>query len=203
MNHSLLSTILLTLAIVLTITATSVTTSNNAYGIENYLQLRSANVNHHGGDIDIHIRTEDSIPSQKGNNGFGYAMLTDVGDDSVNNVLVAITSIGIKNYDESKKDKLYTYILDLTGDISRACSGSDYEVARSSSNHEAFDTNYPIDVRGNEISIDNVDTEDLDSDTVKAVASFTAETITHNDNIHTKCFISSEDIFKQMKQVSA
>jgi hypothetical protein len=155
MNHCLLSTILLALIIVLTITTNSVTTGNNAYAIENYLQLRSANVNHHGGDIDIHIRTGDSIPSQKDNNGFGYAMLTDVGDESVNNVLVATTDIGIENYDESKKDKLYTYILDLTGDSSRACGGSDYEVARSSSNNEAFDTNYPIDVRGNKISIDN------------------------------------------------
>jgi hypothetical protein len=74
-------------------------------------------------------------------------MLTDVGDEFVNNALVATTDIGINNYDESENDKLHTYILDLTGDISRACSGSDFEVARSSSDNEGFDTKYPIDVK--------------------------------------------------------
>jgi hypothetical protein len=148
MNHSLLSTILLALVIVLTITATTIATrSNKVYALENFLQLRSANVNHNGGDIDVDIQTGGSIPSKKGKIGFGYAMLTDVGDEFVNNALVAITDIGIKNYDESKNDKLYTYILDLTGDISRACSGSDFEVARSSSDNEGFDTKYPIDVK--------------------------------------------------------
>src|SRR5215218_6773519 len=196
MNRSLLSTILLTLTIILMITATSTISSNKAYAIENYLQLRSANVNHHGGDIDIDIRTGDSIPSEKGNSGYGYAMLTDVGNEFVNNVLVAITDIGIENYDESKNDKLYTYVLDLTGDISRACSGSDYEVARSSSDNGAFDTNYPIDVKGNKISIDDVDKDDLASDTVKAVASFTTEAITRNDKIQHVC-IDTQDVLKQ------
>src|SRR5215216_785093 len=195
MNHSLFSTILLTLTIVLMIISTSTISSNKAYAIENYLQLRSANVNHHGGDIDIDIRTGGSIPSEKGNSGFGYAMLTDVGDEFVNNVLVAITDIGIENYDESKNDKLYTYVLDLTGDISRACSGSDYEVARSSSDNEAFDTNYPIDVKGNKISIDDVGKDDLASDTVKAVASFTAAA-TRNDKIQHVC-IDTQDVLKQ------
>jgi hypothetical protein len=196
MNRSLLFTILLILTIILMITATSTISSNKVYAIENYLQLQSANVNHHGGDIDIDIRTGGSIPSEKGNSGFGYAMLTDVGDEFVYNVLVAITDIGIKNYDESKNDKLYTYVLDLTGDISRACSGSDYEVARSSSDNEAFDTNYPIDVKGNKISIDGVGKDDLASDTVKAVASFTAEAITRNDKIQHVC-IDTQDVLKQ------
>ena len=196
MNHSLLSIILLALVIVLTITATTIATpSNKVYAIENFLQLRSANVNHNGGDMDVDIQTGGSIPS-KGKIGFGYAMLTDVGDEFVNNALVAITDIGIKNYDESKNDKLYTYILDLTGDISRACSGSDFEVARSSSGNEGFDTKYPIDVKKNKISIDNLDTDDLDSDTVKAVASFTADAITHNDKIQHVC-IDIQDILKQ------
>src|SRR5215216_3724914 len=196
MNHSLFSTILLTLTIVLMITSTSTISSNKAYAIENYLQLRSANINHHGGYIDIDIRTGGSIPSEKGNSGFGYAMLTDVGDEFVNNVLVATTDIGIKNHDESKNDKLYTYVLDLTGDISGGCSGSDYEVARSSSDNEAFDTNYPIDVKGNKISIDDVDKDDLASDTVKVVASFTAEAITRNDKIQHVC-IDIQDVLKQ------
>jgi hypothetical protein len=148
MNHSLLSTILLKLVIVLTITATTITTlSNKAYAIENLLQLRSANVNHNGEDIDVDILTGGNIPLEKGKSGFRYAMPTDVGDEFVNNALVAITDIGIKNYDESKNDKLNTYVLDLTGEISRACSGSNFEVARSSSDNEGFDTKYPIDVK--------------------------------------------------------
>lgn len=196
MKRSILSIILLALIISLTATVGS---SNliTAYAIENYLQLRSANVDYHGGDIDVDIRTGGNIPSESGNNGFGYAVLTDVGDESVDNVLVAISDIGLKNNDKStKNDKLHTYVLDLTGDTSKACSGSDYEVTKSSSDNEGFDTSYPIDVEGNKISIDDVDTNDLASGTVKAIASFTAEAITNNGKIKQIC-IDIQDVLKQ------
>jgi hypothetical protein len=170
---------------------------NIAFAIESYLQLRSANVNYHNGDIDIDIHTGGNIPSEKDNSGFGYAVLTDVGDEFVDNMLVAISNIGIKSDDKStKNDKLHTYVLDLTGDISNDCSGSDYEVAKSSSDNEAFDTNFPIDVRGNKISIDDIDTKDLASDTVKAIASFTAESITNNGKIKQIC-IDIQNVVKQ------
>lgn len=195
MKRSILSIILLALIISLTVTVANHTTT--AYAIENYLQLRSANVDYHGGDIDVDIRTGGNIPSESGNNGFGYAVLTDVGDESVDNVLVAISDIGLKNNDKStKNDKLHTYVLDLTGDTSKACSGSDYEVTKSSSDNEAFDTSYSIDVKGNKISIDDVNTNDLASDTVKAIASFTAEAITNNDKIKQIC-IDIQDVLKQ------
>src|SRR5918999_4572389 len=196
MKHSILSIILLALIISLTATVGS---SNliTAYAIENYLQLRSANVDYHGGEIDVDIRTGGNIPSESGNNGFGYAVLTDVGDESVDNVLVAISDIGLRNNDKStKNDKFHTYVLDLTGDTSKACSRSDYEVTKSSSDNEAFDTSYPIDVKGNKISIDDVNTNDLASDTVKAIASFTAEAITNNGKIKQIC-IDIQDVLKQ------
>src|ERR687895_709900 len=196
MKRSILSIILLALIISLTVTVGSANLVT-AYAIENYLQLRSANVNHQNGDIDVDIRTGGNIPSESGNNGFGYAILTDVGDESVDNVLVAISDIGLKNNDKStKNDKLHTYVLDLTGDTSKACSGSDYEVTKSSSDNEAFDTSYPIDVKGNKVSIDDVNTNDLASDTVKAIASFTAETITNNGKIKQIC-IDIQDVLKQ------
>jgi hypothetical protein len=196
MKRSILSIILLALMISLTVTVGSAKLIT-AYAIENYLQLRSANVDYHGGDIDVDIRTGGNIPSESGNNGFGYAVLTDVGDESVDNVLVAISDIGLKNNDKStKNDKLHTFVLDLTGDTSKACSGSDYEVTKSSSDNEGFDTIYPIDVEGNKISIDDVDTNDLASGTVKAIASFTAEAITNNGKIKQIC-IDIQDVLKQ------
>src|ERR687895_800972 len=196
MKRSILSIILLALIISLTVTVGSANLIT-AYAIENYLQLRSASVDNHGGDIDVDIRTGGNIPSESGNNGFGYAVLTDVGDESVDNVLVAISDIGIKNNDKStNNDKFNTYVLDLTGDTSSACTGSDYEVTKSSSDNEAFDTNYPIDVKGNEISIDDIDTNDLASGTVKAIASFTAESITQNGKIKQIC-IDIQDVLKQ------
>jgi hypothetical protein len=196
MKRSILSIILLALIISLTVTVGSANLIT-AYAIENYLQLRSANVDYHGGDINVDIRTGGNIPSESGNNGFGYAVLTDVGDESVDNVLVAISDIGLRNNDKStKNDKLHTYVLDLTGDTSKACSGSDYEVTKSSSDNEAFDTSYPIDVKGNKISIDDVNTNDLASDTVKAIASFTAEAITNNGKIKQIC-IDIQDVLKQ------
>jgi hypothetical protein len=197
MKRSILSIILLALIISLTVTVGSANLIT-AYAIENYLQLRSANVDYHGGDIDVDIRTGGNIPSESGNNGFGYAVLTDVGDESVDNVLVAISDIGLKNNDKSttKNDKLHTYVLDLTGDTSKACSGSDYEVTKSSSDNEAFDTSYPIEVKGNKISIDDVNTNDLASDIVKSIASFTAEAITNNGKIKQIC-IDIQDVLKQ------
>src|ERR687891_688841 len=196
MKRSILSIILLALIISLTVTVGSANLVT-AYAIENYLQLRSANVNHQNGDIDVDIRTGGNVPSESGNNGFGYAALTDVGDESVDNVLVAISDIGIKNNDKStNNDKFNTYVLDLTGDTSSACTGSDYEVTKSSSDNDGFDTNYPIDVKGNEISIDEIDTNDLASGTVKAIASFTAESITHDGKIKQIC-IDIQDVLKQ------
>lgn len=176
------------------------TTSNNfnmAFAQESYLKLKSANLDYHNGDLDVDIQTEENIPSEKGKRGFGYGVLTDVGDEFVNNALVAINDIEIQNYDKStKNDKLHSHVLDLTGDISRACSGSDYEVAKSSSDNDAFDAVYPIDVKENKISIDNVDVDDLASDTVKAITSFSAEAITHNDKIQHVC-IDIQDVLKQ------
>jgi hypothetical protein len=192
------STTLLTLTIVLTVTSTLTITANVALAIENYLELRSANVNHHNEDVEIDIQTGGNIPSENGNSGFGYAVLTDVGDEFIDNVLVAISDIGIKSNDKSTatNDKLHTYVLDLTGDISGSCSGSDYEVAKSSSDNGAFDTDYPIDVTGNKLSIDDVDTNELASGTVKAVGSFTAEAITDNGKIKHIC-IDIQDVLKQ------
>jgi hypothetical protein len=194
MKEKILLTVSLAVMIALTITATSIT-PDMAFAIENYLQLRSATVTENG-NIDVDIRTGGNIPSEKGNSGFGYAVLTDVGNEFVNNVLVAITDIGLDDYDESKNDKLDTHVLDLTGDVSSDCSGSDYEVDRSSSDNEAFDTNYPIDIQGNEVSIDDVDTGDLAGDTVKAIASFTADAVTHNGKIQHIC-IDIQDVLKQ------
>jgi hypothetical protein len=194
MKEKMLLTVLFGAIIALTLTGT--TASNNiAFAIENYLQLRSATVNENG-NIDVDIRTGGNIPSEKGNSGFGYAVLTDVGDEFVNNVLVAITDIGLDDYDESKNDKLDTHVLDLTGDVSSDCSGSDYEVDRSSSDNEAFDTNYPLSIQGNEVGIDDVDTGDLAGDTVKAIESFTADAVTHNGKIQHICI----DIQDELKQ---
>ena len=194
MKEKILLTVSLAVIIALTVTGTTVS-SNSAFAIENYLQLRSATVTENG-EIDVDIRTGGNIPSEKGNSGFGYAVLTDVGDEFVNNVLVAITDIGLDDYDESKNDKLDTHVFDLTGDVSSDCSGSDFEVDKSSSDNEAFDTNYPIDIQGNEVSIDDVDTGDLAGDTVKAIASFTADAVTHNGKIQHIC-IDIQDVLKQ------
>jgi hypothetical protein len=193
-------TIVSTSSLALIISLTLIATSNNyniAFAQESYLKLKSADVDYHNGDLDVDMQTEKNIPSEKGKRGFGYGVLTDVGDEFVDNVLVAISDIGIQDYDRSaKNDKLHTYMFDLTGDISRACSGSDYEVAKSSSDNDAFDTVYPIDVKENKISISNVDVDDLASDTVKAITSFSAEAITHNDKIQHVC-IDIQDTLKQ------
>jgi hypothetical protein len=193
-------TIVSTSSLALIISLTLIATSNNyniAFAQESYLKLKSAGVDYHNGDLDVDIQTEKNIPSEKGKRGFGYGVLTDVGDEFADNVLVAISDIGIQDYDRSaKNDKLHTHVLDLTGDISRACSDSDYEVAKSSSDNDAIDTVYPIDVNENKISISDVDVDDLASDTVKAITSFSAEAITHNDKVQHVC-IDIQDTLKQ------
>ena len=93
MKCRIFSTSSLALIISLTIIATS--NFNIAFAEEGYLKLKSVDVDYHDGDLDVDIQTEN-IPSEKGKRGFGYGVLTDVGDEFVNNVLVAISDIGIQ-----------------------------------------------------------------------------------------------------------
>ena len=79
MKEKILLTVSLAAILALTVTGTTVS-SNTAFAIQNYLQLRSATVTENG-NIDVDIRTGGNIPSEKGNSGFGYAVLTDVGDE--------------------------------------------------------------------------------------------------------------------------
>jgi hypothetical protein len=197
MKEKILLTVSFAVIIALTVTGTTASSSHTAFAVENYLQLKSATVTENG-NIDVDIKTGGNIPTQRDDSGFGYAVLTDVGDEFVDNVLVAVTHIGFDDFDRSIEDnEFHTHVLDLTNDISSDCSGSDFEVSRTSTDNKAFDPNYPLDIQGNEISIDNMDTDDLAGNTVKAIASFTAEAIFDNDGDVQHVCVDIQDVSKQ------
>jgi hypothetical protein len=197
MKERILLTVSLAVIIALTMTGMAASSSKIAFAIEDYLQLRSATVTENG-NIDVDIQTGGNIPTQRDDTGFGYAVLTDVGDEFVDNVLVAVTHIGFDDFDRSIEDnEFHTHVLDLTNDISSDCSGSDFEVSRTSTDNEAFDPNFPLSIQNNKISIDNIDTNDLAGDTVKAISSFTAEAIFDNDGDVQHVCVDIQDVLKQ------
>ncbi|HEY9386825.1 MAG TPA: hypothetical protein VIP70_07280 [Nitrososphaeraceae archaeon] len=174
-----------------------------AFAVQDYLQLQSFDVKEQdNGAIDVQIKTEGDIPTREAKSGFGYAVLTDVGDEEVENALVAVTHIGFVDFDEEaavEENEFHTHVLDLTGSVSGECEDSNYEVdLQSSAANEAFDPGYPLSIENNKITIEDVQTDDLAGDNVKAVVSFTAEAIfdgNNGDDVEQIC-IDIEDILQ-------
>jgi hypothetical protein len=195
------STVLIALlAAVLALTVTG--TGPVAFAGQDYLQLQSFDVKEDNGAIDVQIKTEGDIPTREAKSGFGYAVLTDVGDEEVDNALVAVTHIGFVDFDEEaavEENEFHTHVLDLTGSVSGECEDSDYEVdLQSSAANEAFDPGYSLSIDNNKITIEDVQTDDLAGDNVKAVVSFTAEAIfdgNNGDDVEQIC-IDIEDILQ-------
>jgi hypothetical protein len=71
----------------------------------------------------------------------------------------------------------------LTRSVSGECEGSDYQVdLQSSVANEGFDLVYPVILGNNEITIEDIHTDSLAGEDVKAVLSFTAEAVSDGNN---------------------
>lgn len=124
--------------------------------------------------LELEVETQGAIPMDGKSGAFGYAALSDGG----NNLLVAVTHLPI---DDSSFEKVpsgfHTHVLDLK-DPTEACPGANFEVdLESSGKNKAFDADYKWSVKGDTLKVKNVPVSDLGDAGVEAVVSFTLKPV--------------------------
>lgn len=143
-----------------------------------YLQLKSVKTEVEaksgGKTLELEIKTQGKIPMDGKSGAFGYAALSDGG----NNLLVVVTHLPI---DDSSFEKLpsgfHTHVLDLMEPTS-ACAKANFEVdLENSGKNQAFDADYPWSVSNSSIEVEDIPTADLGDAGVEAVVSFTLKPI--------------------------
>lgn len=124
--------------------------------------------------LELEVKTQENIPMDGKSGAFGYAALTDGG----NNLLVAVTHLPI---DDSSYEKLpsgfHTHVLDLKEPTS-ACKGANFEVdLDNSGKNKAFDADYNWSVKKNKLKVEDVPVSELGDAGVEAVVSFTLKPV--------------------------
>jgi hypothetical protein len=124
--------------------------------------------------LQVEIETQAAIPMDGKSGAFGYAVLTDGG----NNVLVAVTHLPIDDSSHEKNPSgFHTHVLDLMKPT-KACEGASFEVdLANSAKNKAFDADYAWEIKDNELEIKNVPVADLGDAGVETIASFTLKPI--------------------------
>lgn len=124
--------------------------------------------------LDLEIKTAANIPVDGKSGAFGYAALSDDG----NNLLILVSHLPIDDSSrENPKSGFHTHVLDLK-EPTAACKGANFEVdLQNSAKNKAFDADYKYQIKGNEISIDDVPVSDLGDAGVEAVVAFTLKPV--------------------------
>lgn len=124
--------------------------------------------------LELELKTQAAIPMDGKSGAFGYAALTDGG----NNVLVAVTHLPIDDSSHEKNPSgFHTHVLDLMAPT-KACEGASFEVdLANSAKNKAFDADYAWEVKGDELEIKNIPAADLGDAGVEAIATFTLKPI--------------------------
>ncbi len=140
--------------------------------------------------LEVEIKTGQAIPMDGKSGAFGYAVLTDGG----NNVLVMVTHLPIDDSSyEHKSSGFHTHVLDLKAPTD-ACKGASFEVdVASSGKNKAFDSDYKWKVKGDKISVKDVPVADLGDAGVEAVAAFTLKPILGADKKPTNLCVTVTD----------
>ena len=148
----------------------------------NYMQLKSVETEVEADaakkTLKLEIKTKGNIPMDGKSGAFGYAALTDDG----NNLLVAVTHLPI---DDSSYEKVpsgfHTHVLDLMKPTA-ACVGANFEVdLANSGKNKAFDADYAWSVKKEKITVKNIPVTDLGDAGVEAVVSFTLKPVLGED----------------------
>lgn len=143
-----------------------------------YLMIKEAEieVESKGGNktLEMEIKTQAPIPVDGSAGAFGYAALTDGG----NNLLVLVTHLPIDDSSyEHPTSGFHAHVLDLK-EPTAACNGANFEVdLDNSGKNKAFDADYKWEAKSNKISVENVPVADLGDAGVESVVSFTLKPI--------------------------
>lgn len=140
--------------------------------------------------LDLEIETEAPIPVDGQSGAFGYAALTDGG----NNLLVLVTHLPIDDSSyEHPESGFHAHILDLK-EPGKACEGANFEVdLDSSGKNKAFDADYKWQTKENKISVKNVPVADLGDAGVESVVTFTLKPILDAENKPTNLCVTVAD----------
>lgn len=140
--------------------------------------------------LKIEIETKGQIPMDGKAGAFGYAVLTDQG----NNVLVLTTHLPIDDSShEDPKSGFHTHVLDLKTP-GPACPGATFEVdLENSKKNPAFDTDHRWQVKGDEVEIKDVPTADLGDAGIEAIAAFTLKPVLGADGAPTNLCVTVVD----------
>lgn len=170
------------------------TTTIHAVQHPGYLMLKETEVevksNGSKNTLNLEIKTQAPIPVDGKSGAFGYAALTDGG----NNLLVLVTHLPIDDSShENPKSGFHAHVLDLK-DPSGACAGANFEVdLDNSGKNKAFDADYQWTVKGNKISAEKVPVADLGDAGVESVVAFTLKPILDADNKPTNLCVTVTD----------
>jgi hypothetical protein len=149
-----------------------------AWSAPDHLGLKSADVEWEAKEgrktVSIELRTRAPIPMDGKSGAFGYAALTDQG----NNLLVLVTHLPIDDSSfERPPSGFHTHVLDLKPPTD-ACLGATFEVdLDSSKKNQAFDANLRWSVEGAKIQIEDVPVTDLGDAGVENTVSFTLKPV--------------------------
>lgn len=140
--------------------------------------------------LSMQVTTGASIPVDGRSGAFGYALLSDNG----NNIMVVVTHLPI---DDSSFEQLpsgfHTHVLDLK-QPSPACKGASFEVdLDNSAKNTAFDANYKWTVKNNTISVINIPVSDLADSGAEVIVSFNLKPVLGADNKPTNLCVTVVD----------
>lgn len=167
-----------TLKKLLTVSIAMLAFSTTTKAANEYLNLKQTEVEvkseNKKKELDVEIKVGKDIPMDGKSGAFGYAVLTDGG----NNVLVMVTHLPIDDSSyEHKSSGFHTHVLDLK-EPTENCKGANFEVdVENSGKNKAFDADYKWKVEGNKISVENVPVADLGDAGTEAIAAFTLKPI--------------------------
>ncbi|MDO9268690.1 MAG: hypothetical protein Q7T96_06215 [Methylobacter sp.] len=159
-----------------------------------YLSLKEVEVEWEGKadkkTLEVEIKTNQDIPVDGKSGAFGYAVLTDGG----NNVLVLTTHLPIDDSShEATPSGFHAHVLDLKTPT-EACPGANFEVdLENSGKNTAFDANYKWKIDDTKISVEKVPVSDLGDAGVESVVSFTLKPIVDPNKKVTNLCVSVVD----------
>jgi hypothetical protein len=136
------------------------------------------------------LETERAIPQDGKSGAFGYAFLSDQG----NNVLVLVTHLPI---DDSSYEKVpsgfHAHVLDLKAPGAE-CAEATFEVdLENSKKNTAFDADYRWEAQGSTLKVKDVPAADLGDGGIEKTASFTLKPILGKDGAPTHLCVAVVD----------
>ena len=153
--------------------------------MRNIVKIKSSTSSISNDELSASITTKSAIPTNGKYGAFGYAILTNARSDSLDNVVVIVTHLGIDDSShENPRSGWHTHVLDLMNPSSPSCDGHTLEVDLDGSvANTAFDSDYAYGMKGNKLTITDVPISDLDNpSSVVGIAAFTVTPVFDSGN---------------------